>query len=172
MLVAHGIEAIVTSENQAALFGHLSGLFLSLDIWVASDDADDAAALLQDAREAGCAAGNDNSDANSGVADLDDADDDPASSLAPRIDRRQRTGVAVLLGCCLTFGAAHVLTGAWARGVGLAALELFGIVRLAGGHAGGGAAIAAAILADVLGAVWPLRAQDRSALAAARVHSS
>jgi hypothetical protein len=171
MFTAHGIDVVVAAEHHAGLLGGLGAAFLALDLWVASDDAEEAAALLHDLRE------RDASDSHEALVEIDDdaSDDDdsePGASLQQRIDRRRQTGVALLLGCCVTFGTAHVLTGSWARGIGLAALELFGIFRLAGGHALGGVAVAVAILADVTGAVWRVRAATRPALPAARVHTT
>jgi hypothetical protein len=175
MFAAHGLDLVVAAENHAGLLGGLGGAFLSLDIWVAADDAEEASALLHDLRErddssaveaaaaSARAAGDGESDAGA------EADDEPSGSLPQRIDRRRRTGVALLLGCCITFGTAHVFTGAWARGILFAVIELIGIMRLAGGHTLGGVAVAAAIGADVIGAAWRIRTAPSSALPVARL---
>jgi hypothetical protein len=178
MFAAHGVDLVVAAENHASLLGGLGGAFLSLDIWVATDDAEEASALLHDLRERDdssaveAAAARAAAEADAGVATDDETDDEPSGSLQQRIDRRRRTGVALLLGCCITFGTAHVFTGAWARGTLLAAIELIGIMRLAGGHALGGVAITAAILADVIGATWRVRTATSSVLPMARLRGA
>jgi hypothetical protein len=81
----------------------------------------------------------------------------------------RRTGLVLLLGCCITFGTAHMFTGAWSRGIALAALELVGIVRIGSGHALGSVAIAAAVAVDVIGAVWRVWSSSETALPVARL---
>src|SRR6185295_10428438 len=127
MFAAHGIDLVVAAEHHAGLLGGLGGAFLSLDIWVADDDAEEASALLRDLRERDDSSAVEAaaSDAGAtGAAPDDEPDDEPLGPLQQRIDRRRRTGVALLLGCCITFGTAHVFTGAWARGILLATIEL------------------------------------------------
>ena len=183
MFSAHGIAVVVGAENHASLLGPLGSSFLSLDIWVDEDDSEEAVALLRDLRERDESADDeddddDGSDDDSAVLDSPEHGDDGedgrnsgASSVQLRIDRRRRTGVALLLGCFLTFGTAHMFTRAWMRGIALAALEIWGIVQLADGEELGGFAVAAAILVDLIGALWRVRVTSRHALPAARVHS-
>ena len=247
MLSARGIAVVVGAENHSSMLGGLGGGFLSLDIWVAEEDSDEAAALLRDLREPGLGragfhddddlddcdhrdADDDTHDADEGgdarrsahdadedretdddardpqrsahdadedrdprrSADDDDdgrdpqrsahdADDGPdgdalacsahvaSDAFHLRIDRRRRTGIALLLGCCITFGTAHMFTRAWLRGIALGALELVGILQVAAGHRAGTIAIVGAVAADVIGAVWRVWAAPPSVLPEARL---
>jgi len=187
---AHGIAVVVGAEHHASLFGPMGASFLSLDIWVDEADHEEAAALLQDLRERdqGNHQGNNLGDAAGGDTGMDDdhtgdgepaaGDDDldPSSdSVRRRIDRRRHTGAVLLLGACITFGTAHMFTGAWMRGLMLAAIELLGLRQLGDDHAChvvGGIAVAAAILTDLIGALWRVRAASRPDLPAARVHNA
>lgn len=181
MFSARGIAVVVGAEHHASLFGPVGSSFLSLDIWVDEEDSEEAAALLRDAREhdesiedeEGDSGGDDGSSRAPEDAGEDAGDDAaPGSSLRLDIDRRRRTGVVVLLGCCITFGTAHMFTRAWKRGLTLAAVEVAGIMQL--GHLGHGNAsggvIAAAILTDLIGALWRVWAAPASTLPRARVH--
>ena len=210
MLSARGISVVVGAENHSSMLGGLGGGFLSLDIWVAEEDSDEAAALLRDLREPGlsgagfhddddlddadrrdpdiCRDADDRRDPDDRRDDADrcDADgrrgaDDPDDALARsvrvasdafhlQIDRRRRTGIALLLGCCITFGTAHMFTRAWLRGIALGALELVGILQVAAGHRAGTIAIVGAVAADVIGAVWRVWATPQSVLPEARLH--
>ena len=130
MFAARGIPVVIGAEHHASLLGPLGASFLSLDIWVAEEDAEEAAALLRDLREPSANAVSGDS-ANGAVADAGDADGehaDAGESAAPeaedasgdsvrmQIERRRRTGLALLLGCFITFGTAHMSTRAWLRG--------------------------------------------------------
>jgi hypothetical protein len=95
-----------------------------------------------------------------------------ADSVRLRVERRRRTGSVLLLGCFLTFGTAHMFTRAWGRGILLACLELAGL-RCAWAHRDLGAAlVAAAVLGDVIGALWRVRTAPRSTLPTARLHDA
>ena len=176
MFSAHGIAVIVGAENHAGLLAGLGGGFLSLDIWVDEEDSEEAEALLRDLRERNESSDVDDDDDDD---DLDERGDDAAgepgaratagNSLHLRIDRRRRTGVVLLLGCCITFGTAHMFSRAWMRGITLAAVEVVGLMQLWSGHEIGGLAVAAAIVVDLIGALWRVRAAPRSALPRARV---
>jgi Putative prokaryotic signal transducing protein len=180
LLSAHGIAVVVGAEHHASLFGPMGASFLSLDIWVDEEDHDEAAALLQDLRERderGDQADDDGADVDDDRTDDGEPDDrDPSSdSVQRRIDRRRRTGAVLLLGACITFGTAHMFTGAWMRGLMLAAIEILGLRQLGDDHARhlvGGIAVAAAILTDLIGALWRVRAASRPDLPAARVHNA
>lgn len=170
MFSAHGIAVVIGAENHASLLGPLGSSFLSLDIWVDEEDSEEAAALLRDVRERDESGdGDDDDDDDDDPSGAGDDRDDRGDSLQLRIERRRRTSVVVLLGCCLTLGTAHMFTRAWMRGLALAAVEVVGFMHLWAGNAIGGVAIAAAILTDVIGALWRVRAAPRSALPAARV---
>ena len=159
--------------------------FLSLDIWVDEADREEAVALFQDLRERdesgneGNDEGNDDGAADDRPGGGEPADDDDhdtgGHSVQQRIDRRRRTGAVLLLGGCITFGTAHMFTGAWMRGIMLAAVEVIGLRQLGdepARHVIGGVAIAAAILTDVIGALWHVRVAPRSNLPAARVRNA
>lgn len=216
MLGAHGIGAVIGAEHHASLLGPLGSAFLSLDITVAEDDAEEAVALLRDLRErsAGAAPGSEDDDdaaeddeaidpGESVVTDADaDADDSaaadakpaaaarcsvdlpanvrqprpaapnsPGESLRWRLERRRQTAAVLLLGAFLGFGTAHMFTRAWLRGIALAGLEVLGLRELAIGNPIGGAMVAAAILYDLLGAMWRVRTAPRVTLPVARLHA-
>jgi hypothetical protein len=175
MFAARGIGVVIGAEHHASLLGPIGGSFLSLDIWVASDDAEEAAALLRDLREGGHAEGGteDAADAEAGgePAPPDEPDDDDGElehERNLRTEQRRRAGLAILLGCFVTFGTAHMVCGAWARGLVLAAIEVVGIRYLVLGDKLGTAIILAAVIADLTGALWRLR--RRRTLPAARIH--
>lgn len=185
MFAARGIDVVIGAEHHASLFGSIGTSFLSLDIWVASDDAEEAAALLRDLREAGPAdrgadGGPDGGGEAGGEADPEaappvppddgDDDDDLEHEAKVRTDRRRRAALAIVLGCFVTFGTAHMVTGAWVRGLVIAATEMVGIRFLVLGERFGSALVLAAVLADLIGALWRLRAQPT--LPAARVRRS
>jgi Putative prokaryotic signal transducing protein len=169
MFAARGIAVVIAAEHHASLLGAIGSGFLSLDIWVAAEDAEDAAALLRDLRE---------SDAGDAAADAAGAPDgDPADAcddgddfdVQAYTERRRRTGLAILLACFVTFGTGHMVTGAWLRGVLLAAIETLGIRLLVHGNRIGSALIVATVAADLIGALWRLRAASPPPLPVARI---
>lgn len=180
VFAARGVGVVIGAEHHASLLGPIGGSFLSLDIWVARDEAEEAAALLRDLREGG--PGED--EAGGALDEAAEAGAEPASPDEPgepddddgeldherkvRTEQRRRAGLAILLGCFVTFGTAHMATGAWARGLVLAAIEVIGIRYLVLGDHSGTAIILAAVTADLIGAMWRLRRQRT--LPAARVH--
>lgn len=193
MFAARGIQVVIGAEHHAGLLGPIGGAFLSLDIWVAEDAAEDAAELLRDLREGDAETA---PDPTAGLDPDDQAFDDDgdgewrvrgaageepaaqvalereADALRMRAYQRRRAVVAVLSGMFLTFGTAHMFTGAWGRGLWLAALQVFGIYQLSQGNKAGVAAIAAAIVLDLTGTMWRVIAarralDDTPALAAA-----
>lgn len=171
VFTARGIGVVIGAEHHASLLGPIGGAFLSLDIWVAAEDAEEAAALLRDLRE-GHAAGEEvdaeAAAAGAGPPDQDEDDGELAYERKLRIEQRRRVGLVILLGCFVTFGTAHMVTGAWARGAALATIEVIGIRSLALGDKLGTAIILAAVIADLVGALWRLRIQRT--LPTARVH--
>ena len=197
MFSAHGIDVVVGAENHAGMLAGLGGGFLSLDIWVAEDDAEEATALLRDVRDPAAgwhddldedgaddpeehgelAPDGDETSFSTSQADASAAlaaaasPDDGRDAFHLRIDRRRRTGIALLLGCCITFGTAHMFTRAWLRGLALAGLELLGILKLAAGERIGTLAIVAAVATDIVGAVWRVWTRGRPELPEARLRS-
>ncbi len=163
---ARGIGVVIGAEHHASLLGPIGSAFLSLDIWVASEDAEEAAALLRDLREGGPAAGGEPA-----AAPPDDEDDHELEyERRIRTEQRRGVGLALLLGCFVTFGTAHMVTGAWARGLVLATIEVVGIRYLVLGEKLGTAIILAAVITDLIGALWRLR--RRRTLPTARIHRS
>jgi len=174
VFAARGIEVVIAAEHHASLLGSIGSNFLSLDIWVDGDDADDATALLRDLREgvAGDAAGDAAADPAAPAPDSDDDDDDGPDDVRARTFRRRRTGVAILLGCCVTFGTAHMVTGAWRRGIALAVLEFVGLLQILRGRGLGAPLVIAAIACDVIGALLRVHMASRTSLPIARVRRS
>jgi hypothetical protein len=69
--------------------------------------------------------------------------------------RRRRTGAVLLLAVVLGFGAGHMSTGAWGRGIAIAALNVGGIwVAVNGDFRLGGWLLFVARFVDLLGALW------------------
>jgi hypothetical protein len=171
MFSAHGLDVVVGAENHAGMLAGLGGGFLSLDIWVDEEDCEEATALLADLRERdeGAARGSSDDDDDEYDGDETGASWRAASAtIHQRTDARRRTAIALILGCCVTFGTAHMFTGAWLRGVAIAAVELVGIFQAGAGHLVGGVAAVAAVLCDLVGALWRIRAR-RAALPVARL---
>jgi hypothetical protein len=193
VFAAFGIDVLIAAEHHASLLGGVGSNFLSLDIWVDAADAEEAAALLHDLREPGGAAraranGTEGEAEGEGEADAasdagDDAADgepgDPADAgpdgtdlsddVRRRTRRRQRAGVAMLLGCCLTFGAAHMVMGAWRRGIALAVLEVCGFLQIVHRGGFGPLLVVVAIVADLVGTLVMIRDAHRVQIPEARV---
>lgn len=175
MFAARGIAVVTGAGHHASPLSALGGSFLSLDIWVAPEDAEEAVELLRDLRE-GRAGREDEAappDGEASAAPPDDDDDDDAAlehERRIRSEQRSRAGLAILLGCFVTFGTAHMAVGAWARALVLATTEVVGIRCLMVGEKLGTAIILAAVIADLTGALWRLRGQRN--LPVARVHRS
>jgi hypothetical protein len=153
---AHDIPIVINAEQHASILGGLGGAFVPLHIYVSDDRAEEAAALLEDLRahEAREPEPADEAD----QADQADEADEEASDGPPievRTTRRRRTVAVVLLGLCITFGTAHMLTGAWLRGMALAGLEVLAIKYLAAGEASFGTILLfGCIITDLVGALW------------------
>ncbi|HWU88136.1 MAG TPA: DUF2007 domain-containing protein, partial [Kofleriaceae bacterium] len=159
---AHDIHVVINAEHHASVLGGLGGAFVPLHIMVDEADAEEAAALLADLRQHDRAQAGDHPEGELEDAaapsdedeDEDDAGSGRASDVGQRVDRRRRTGIALLLGLCATFGTAHMSTGAWLRGLVLAGVELFAIKRMITGADHAWPVLLAVIAADVIGAVW------------------
>jgi hypothetical protein len=174
---AHELPVTINGEMHASTMGGLGG-FIRLDILVDSEDAEDAIALLHDIRSGDHAVsegdelpddpdGDERADANgvwdakheTGAAEATRAA--PAPTPTTGFDtRRRRTGAVLLLSVMPGFGAAHMSTGAWGRGVVLAALNVAGIVYAVKGQAGlGGSLLFGARFGDLFGALWRVWSQ-------------
>lgn len=156
---AHDIHVAIGAEHHASLLGGLGGAFLQLDISVDEADAEEAVALLAEIRS-GEAAG-----------EPEPVDEEEEAEVDRMIDRRRKTGVALLLGCCVTFGTAHMYSGAWLRGIALAGAEVAGLRYVAGltHRPIGGLLVVGAVVVDLVGALWRIRATNRPTLPTARV---
>lgn len=165
MFTARGIAIVIGAEHHASLFGAMNNSFLSLDIWVDAEDGDEAIALLSDLRNRtpGGADGTESPDED----DEDDEDDQPGEPMHVQLERRRRTAVVLLLGLFFTFGTAHMYTRAWLRGLALAAIEIAGLWQIVHHHEAGGFAIMTAVVVDVVGATWRVRASRNAQLPAA-----
>lgn len=190
MFTARGFQVVIGAEHHGGMFAGLGG-FLSLDIWVAEEDAEDAAALLADLRDHDASADDDDlpdgdpDDADGmheGDADAaDDADPDeaeldgdarPGLSIEQRSSRRRDTAYILLLGCTIGFGTAHMFTRAWGRGFALAGFQLLGLVQAVSGSTPALIILIAAKLVDVGGALWRVRTAPTTALPVARIRGS
>jgi hypothetical protein len=188
MFVAHGIPAVIGAEHHAGMLAGLGSGFLSLDIWVDDDDQEAAAALLDELRaHAPREPDDDDGFELDDPDDPDDPDESQRSLAAPargslahaaaggsvyqRTERRRRTAVVLLLGCVITFGTAHMFTRAWRRGIALAAIEVVGLLHLVAGRELGPLVVIAAIVVDVVGALWRVRTAPRTVLPRARLRA-
>ena len=160
MFGAHDIRVLIGGEHHASMLGGLGGAFLRLDIWVASEDAEDATALLAELREGRPVGEGEDVPAD---AEAEDDDDEAGPPVASRVERRRRSVIALVLACGLTFGAGHFYTRAWLRGLGLAGFELFALRQL--GHAPGFGAglIVLGVALDAVGALLRVRAATSEA---------
>jgi hypothetical protein len=154
MFDAHGIHVVIGAEQHAGMLGGLGGAFVSLDIWVDADDAEEAAELLQAMRDS------EPEPLESEEAGEDDAADAPDDlAIEARVDRRRRTGIALLLSCCITFGTGHMFSRAWLRGLMLAGLEIFAFSLIGHYHTRvqGAILFAAVVLTDMIGSIVRVR---------------
>lgn len=147
MFAARDIAVVIGGEHHASLLGPINGAFISLDIWVAAEDAEEAAALLHDLRTQPTPADEDDGaplpDAEPADPDGDDAtwgapetftpaaDDMPLSAMRQRQFERRRNVIGVLFGLFVPFiAAAHLFTGAVLRGLLLSGVKLLGFMYL------------------------------------------
>jgi hypothetical protein len=128
-------------------------------VFVDSEDAEEAAALIAELRDASPAEGAEDEDEDGDEASLGGGG--APADVAVVVDRRKRMGATVLLALVITFGTGHLSTGAWRRGVALAAVEIVGMRYATAGNRWGVALIALAVFADLLGAV--IRVRQRGA---------
>ncbi len=181
MFEARGIRCVIGGERHASLLGPIAGAFLTLDIWVATEDAEAASELLREVRETDADAAPDPRAAMD-PGELDAIEDDGAWAArahelteaaqgehaaadvalvrAERVeldamrDRsfHQRRAIHGLVASVVpTFGMGHLVTGAPLRGLLLAAVEILGILHAAAGDRLGLVAIVGAIATDIAG---------------------
>jgi hypothetical protein len=166
---------VINGEMHAQVMGGLAG-FVRLEILVDQADAEQAIALLRDIREGTHAVAEDDELPGEDLApgdeprDRDERADAAGVWVAERppravaslpgpttgIDsRRRRTGIVLLLSVMAGFGTAHMATGAWIRGVALAALTIYSICYAVSGHASeAGWLLFGARAGDLVGALW------------------
>lgn len=182
---AHDLPVLINGEMHAAAMGGLAGFVPLNILVDEDDAEDATALLRDIRQgEHGVADGDEPHDdvhaASEGKALPDDPDRDEhadaagvwnsqadaAASKAPPAapvftpttgfdTRRRRTGAVLLLAVLLGFGSAHMSTGAWGRGIALAALTVAAlmIVGIGDFHLGGWILFAARF-ADMFGALW------------------
>ncbi|MEO7730452.1 MAG: DUF2007 domain-containing protein [Kofleriaceae bacterium] len=181
---AHELPVVINGEMHASALGGLGG-FIRLDILVDREDAEQATALLRDVRAGEHAVAEDSeppdaadaqrdgrpdeptSDDHADAAGVWDAQPRPGASDAPppatttAFDTRRRgTGAVLLLSVIPGFGAAHMSTGAWGRGIAIAALNVVAFVYLLSGQAAlGGWLLFGARFGDMFGALWRVWSQ-------------
>jgi Putative prokaryotic signal transducing protein len=178
---AHELPVVINGEMHASVLGGLGG-FIPLDILVDREDAEAAVALLRDVRAGEHAVSEDGAlpDVARGDEPLADpgrderADADglweaeavagaaetppvaPAPAMTTGFDtRRRRTGAVLLLSVIPGFGAAHMSTGAWGRGIAIAAVNVVAIgYLLSNDRLLGGWLLFGVRFADMFGALW------------------
>lgn len=154
LLGGHGIHVHIASEHHAAMFGVVAGGLTPMHVWVDGEDAEPAAELIRAMRE----------DVVEPDADFEDALDDELDgelddAADPRraMERRRRTGVALLLSCVVTFGTGHLYAGALPRAIALCALEMFGWSQVATTPPLGLALVVGAVVLDAIGSTMLVR---------------
>jgi hypothetical protein len=160
---AHDVAIFINAEHHANVLGGLGGAIVPLEIYVDDADAEEASALLRDLR--GEDAAHDDEEPLEPEPEPDDDDDDDASasssSIDVRIDRRRRTGVVMLLACCVTFGTASMYTRAWLLGALLAGGELLSFTYLVTQPRLGAPMLVGIILTDLISSLWRVRRSSR-----------
>lgn len=158
MFEAHGIHVVIGAEQHAGMLGGLGGAFVSLDIWVDGDDAEEAAELLQAMRDSEPPAADEDEGEDEAQGEQEEEEPDDLA-IEARVDRRRRTGIALLLSCCITFGTGHMFSRAWLRGLMLAGLELFAFSLIGHYHTRvqGAILFAAVVLTDMIGSIVRVR---------------
>jgi Putative prokaryotic signal transducing protein len=160
---AHDLHVFINAEQHASMLGGLGGGLVPLQIYVAEEDAEEAAALLKDLREHTA------SDAGDDEHEDDEEDDgEAAGAVEQRVASRRRTGVVLLLAMCVTFGTASMYVGSWIRGVTLAVVEILGFKYTIAQPKVGAPIFAACIAADLILSLITVR-RARAAIPEARV---
>jgi len=171
VFAAHDLHVVIGGENHASMFAGLGG-FISLDIIVAEEDAEEAVALLRDIREGDHAV----ADGEAPEPEADEHDDEHDDELAdaqgvwgrradkpaidgpvqeaPFDDRRRRIGIALVVGVMLGVGAGHMYTRAWLRGILLLGLQILGVTYLFTAPSFAALLIVGTRIYDPVGAIW------------------
>jgi hypothetical protein len=166
ILSAHGIVAMIPGGGASA---GVAAVGFMTHVFVDREDAEEAAELIAEMRAA---------PVEGTPEDEDDADDEREAAgkvtLGVALERRTRIPALVVLSVMIGFGTAHMVTGAWKRGLGLAALEIVGIRMLWDGSRFGAAVVVAAVLLDLTGSIVRAyrRASPSSRLPVARLRES
>jgi hypothetical protein len=150
---AHQIRFFINAEQHASMLGGLGGALVPLRIYVAEEDAEEAAALLADLRDG---------------PDLEDeVDDEPPDRedvpVETRIANRRHTGVVLLLAICVSFGTASMYLGAWRRGVAIAVAEIL-TLAYALRTTLGAPLLGACVAVDLVSCLWQI-SRRRGAIA-------
>lgn len=163
ILRGHGIHAHVAGEHHASMMGGLAGALVPLHVWVDAEDAEPAAELIRSMRE---------DEVEAEPTELDpELDGDLEDAVDPRraIEVRRQTGIVLLLSCVVTLGTGHVYAGAWARGLVLAAIEIYGFTVVSEDPRLGFVLIAGAVVLDAIGATLRVRQRDADPVPRARL---
>jgi len=143
---AHDVPVTINGEQHAAMLGGLGGAFLSLEIAVDSTDAEKARELLAEFRAA------------TPAFEDEEEDEDEVDEISLRLERRKRIAIAIMLGCFITFGTAHLSAGAFKRAFAIALFEMLAIRELiVHGPWPGAAMCVGAVLLDMVGSVHVIR---------------
>ena len=178
MLSNAGIHANISGENHASLLGGFGGAAISMQVQVAVKDADEARALIAEARkgvdisdealaEEAMAAGEPvHADALAQAqVHKHDGNDESLQALGAKLNYRRRVAIGLFVSCAITFGTGHAVAGAWLRAMVLAGAEIMGLRYLsAHERVMGGLLIGGAILTDLIGSqIWLRRDAKRHA---------
>jgi hypothetical protein len=155
ILTAHGIEAMIPGEGAASV--GVAAVGFITHVFVGADHAEDAAALIAQMRAGVSELVEDEEEDGEVERDGSGAVMPSATDVAVVVDQRLWRGIAVLFALVPTFGAGHMATGAWKRGLMLGAVELVGLRHVVAGNAWGTALIVAAVLVDFIGALVRVR---------------
>ncbi len=167
-LEASAIDAVVTSESHAppGLAGLATG-YVACEVWGEAADAERAAGVLGEDTEEDAA---DHDHAPDHAHDPDHDQDSPkAIDAVVGLERRKRTGMAILLAFTITFGTGHLYTRAWMRGITLAAIEIVGFGQIWVNPTLAAVLVAGAIVSDAVGATMRIRAATAPAKSIAKL---
>lgn len=143
-LADHGVFAYVQGEHHSSMLGQYGSFLIDLRVLVAEDRLDEARELYQAFREAD-PVDPDELDAEAGVVDLDP--NPPRAQLVS--GGGKRPAVAAMLAIVPSFGFGHFYSGAYGRGLFLAAVQAIGVALLTSDMVLGVGVIVAAMVIDL-----------------------
>lgn len=177
LLSAHEIDFHISGDNHAAMMGAGPSAVRQV-VWVPTEQAEQARALIDEMREGGEAALADDEIPEDDVAERDDSFVASGALVTTgedtlgRLGKRTRVILAIMIGATLGHGLAHMSTRAWKRGIVLAGAQVGGWWTMASGNLKLGAVLVLATMGmDVVGAIMEI-VQTPSNLPPARVVKS